>query len=100
METVFLKVTPGALAQKDRAPNQEQITFRSTSKSISVKIAQANRTNQLRVRLANAFELKLGDNSAIWRAHNMGNEKDFDRLFIFLSGQPDQELEFVCSITD
>ena len=98
METVYLKVTTSALEQKDRAPNQEQIALRSTSKSVSEKIAQANKTNQLCVRLANAFELILCDNGAIWRAHNKGNEQVFDRLFTFLSEQPDQELEFICAI--
>lgn len=98
METVRLKVTTNSLEQKAKATNQEQIALKSTFRSISMKLAQASKKNQVCIRLANAFELKVGDTSAIWRAHNNENQKDFDRLFAFLSEKPDQEMEFICSI--
>ncbi len=98
METVYLKVASNVIEQIKRAPNQEQIAIRSSSASLTGKIAHANRNNLLPIRLANAFTLQLGDNGAIWRVHNKANEKEFDNLFRFLAEKPDQELEFICSI--
>jgi len=98
METIYLKVTSKVIEQIKKAENQEQIAIRSPSASLTGKIAQANKTNLLSIRLANAFSLQLGDNGAIWRVHNKENKKEFDSLFRFLAEQPDQELEFICSV--
>ncbi len=98
METLKLKVTSKVINQAARAPGQQQIAISSPTGLLAVSISEANKKNRFRIRLADALTLQLGDTGAIWRAHNIEHEQDFDSLFDFLSGYPDKEFEFVCTV--
>lgn len=97
METVKLKVTSKVLKQSQKAANQEQIAITDATGSLAMSIAQVNKENRIRITIAGALSLDLGDTGAIWRAHNRDNEEAFDSLFEFLSRYPGKEFEFVCS---
>ena len=98
MDTIKLKVTSKVLKQIDVTKNQEQIAITNPTGSLVTSIAEANKRNPIRLEIASAFILTMGDTSAIWRIHNNESKTDFDSLFNLLKNYPDKEFEFICSV--
>ena len=98
METIKLKVTSKVLAQLERAGNQQQIAMSEPTGSLAIAIGKCSKSNRLKMRFGGSLSLEVGDTGAIWRAHNDCHKSNFDRLFKFLSEQPDIEFTFVCCV--
>jgi hypothetical protein len=98
MNKINLKVTSKVLAQVGKASNQQQIAISEASGTISSELENCNKQNRIKITLANALELIVGDTRAIWRAHNIEHQRGFDSLFNLLSHQPDTEFTFLCEV--
>lgn len=99
MPTVFLVVTQRVADLVEQGQiAQRQIAIRRPAAEMRAVIAEATSANTVGLRLGNAITLVVGDNGAIWRAHQP-NPDDFDSLFDLLSRRPGQEMEFVCDIS-
>lgn len=97
METVILKVTSRVITQSTKASNQEQIAITNMSGNLSEIIGNATKLNKITIKIAGVLTLEVGDTNAIWKAHNINYEQEFESLFEFLSKYPDREFEFICS---
>ena len=68
MESVKLKVTSKVIAQSKKATNQEQIAITKVTGSLSTVIGNANKSNRVTIKIADALSLEVGDTSAIWNS--------------------------------
>lgn len=97
MSHITLCVTPGVLAQVNSGKAfQRQLAIRGASAQLSALIATANATNRVPVEVNGQFTLSIGDNSAIWGAHQAPGQQaaDFDDLFSLLSRRPGTDVTF------
>ena len=84
--------TPGTLGER-------QIAYRSASEDIAPTLAKANADARVPIRLGGFLDLSVGDTGAIWRAHNLANQQEFDNLFDLLRSRPGVEMRFLCELT-
>ena len=76
---------------------QSQIAMRRPSPEIRERTARATARNSIVLRLGGLVPLVVGDNSAIWRAHQP-DPQDFDSLYELLSRHIGREMAFQCEL--
>ena len=88
---IILKVTSRSLqyAKKEGKWSHAQIAIISPE-------FQANKEKSIDIIIADVITLKIGDNHAIWYAHNKntGSKEDFKKLFSLLANHPDKKFRF------
>ena len=99
MGEISLAVTTPALEYAQGTREKErQISFRAASPDIARQLLAASAEHRVKLRLAEAITLIVGDTSAIWLAHNSQYADDFANLFAFLARYPSQHMRFLCEV--
>jgi hypothetical protein len=96
MAYITLAVTANVIAQVDRAgESQRQIAIQDASPELARQIQAATAANRIQVAILSAFELTVGDTSAIWYSHQVGIQPDdFTSLYEILARRPDKQIRF------
>jgi hypothetical protein len=97
MKHITLAVTEAVIHQvRNVGSHQQQIAIRDASPDLLSKIRGANADNPVTVLLLNAFDLVVGDTSAIWPAHQKTatQSADFASLYELLERRPNHSVTF------
>jgi hypothetical protein len=96
MPHITLTVTQSVIDQVTRAgESQRQMAIKDASPELASQIQTATAANRIRIPLLNAFDLTVGDTSAIWYSHQVGIQaEDFINLYQILARRPEQPIRF------
>jgi hypothetical protein len=97
MNHITLAVTEAVIHQVQKAgENQRQIAIQGASPELLARIQNARAEAPTAVCILNAFELVVGDTSAIWRSHQQTQiqAEDFSSIYELLERRPNHSVCF------
>jgi hypothetical protein len=97
MKHITLAVTEAVVHQVQNAgKSQRQIAIRDASPELLASIQNATAVEPTTICMLNAFELVVGDTSAIWPSHQQTQTQaeDFRSIYELLERRPDHSVRF------